>query len=131
MVAPDKPHRHPLLDSEVREKLPPLYSQEELGLLAQVVIKFFTPDAGATWYASEASARLDDGSYVALKDIASDDPRLVDVIFFGIADILETELGNFSLSELESVRGALGLPVERDLYFTPATLQALLERHRT
>jgi hypothetical protein len=30
---------------------------------------------------------------------------------------LESELGYFSLSELESVRGPFGLPIERDVYF--------------
>ena len=29
----------------------------------------------------------------------------------------ERELGYFSLTEIEGVRGKLGLPVERDLYF--------------
>ncbi len=31
-----------------------------------------------------------------------------------------SELGSVRLSELESVRGQLGLPVERDCYFNPA-----------
>jgi len=30
---------------------------------------------------------------------------------------MEEEWGYFVLSELESVRGPLGLPIERDLYF--------------
>jgi hypothetical protein len=30
----------------------------------------------------------------------------------------EPELGYVSLAEIRSVRGKLGLPVERDLYFT-------------
>ncbi|MBX3597961.1 MAG: DUF2958 domain-containing protein [Rhizobiaceae bacterium] len=30
----------------------------------------------------------------------------------------EPELGYVTLSEIKQVRGALGLPVERDLYFT-------------
>ena len=36
--------------------------------------------------------------------------------FFGFVDGLEREWGYFSLSELESVRGGFGLPVERDMY---------------
>jgi hypothetical protein len=126
---PQSPDKHPLLDDEVREKLPSLYSQEALGLMALATIKFFTPDAGATWYATEASARLTDDTYVPLKDITPDDPRLDDVIFFGLADILEAELGYFSLNELESVRGRLGLPVERDLHFQPKTLKELKDLH--
>lgn len=61
-------------------------------------VKFFTPDAGWIWYGIEF-----DG----------------DDLFFGLVSGQEIELGYFSLSELESVRGQLGLPIERDLYYTP------------
>jgi hypothetical protein len=47
-------------------------------------------------------------------------------LFFGLVQGLEEELGYFSLSELESVR-VLGLPVERDLYFTPKPLSELTQ----
>ena len=64
------------------------------------VVKLFTPDAGATWL---------------LTDI---DPRDGDLAF-GLCDLGLgfPELGNVSLSELATVRGGLGLPVERDLHF--------------
>ena len=42
-----------LLDSKSREKLPALYSGEELGLMAIALVKFFTPDSNWSWYASE------------------------------------------------------------------------------
>lgn len=99
---------HELLPKEIREKLPPLYANEEIGLAALALVKFFTPDANWTWYASEF-----DG----------------EDIFFGLVSGLELELGYFALSELEEVRGALGLPIERDLYFQPKTLQELMELH--
>ncbi|MCL6481523.1 MAG: DUF2958 domain-containing protein [Firmicutes bacterium] len=35
---------------------------------------------------------------------------------------MESELGYFSLDELESIRGPLGLKVERDLYWKPVPL---------
>ena len=95
-----------LLTKKIRAKLPPLYSQEDKGLDALIQVKFFTPDAGWTWYASEF-----DG----------------EDIFFGLVVGQFTELGYFSLSELKSVRGPLGLPVERDLYFQPTPLRELLE----
>lgn len=98
-----------LLTEELRKKLPPLYSGEEKGVEALALVKFFTPDSGWTWYASEF-----DG-----KDT-----------FFGLAVGFEPELGYFSLSELQQVRGVLGLPVERDLHYTPKTLSELLEQHR-
>ena len=61
-------------------------------------VKFFTPDSSWTWFATEF-----DG----------------EDLFFGLVDGFEKEIGYFSLSELKKARGALGLPVERDRYFTP------------
>ena len=98
-----------LLDPGSREKLPPLYSGEELGLMAIALVKFFTPDSNWTWYASEF-----DGEDT----------------FFGLVNGYEIELGYFSLSELESVRGPFGLPIERDLHFVPQTLKEINEMHK-
>jgi len=97
-----------LLDTQSREKLPALYSGEELGLMAVALVKFFTPDSNWSWYASEF-----DG-----KDL-----------FFGLVSGFEVELGYFSLSELKSVKGSLGLPIERDLYYDPKTLKELMKKH--
>jgi hypothetical protein len=93
-----------LLDEEARAVLPPLYANERKGLEAVAPIKFFTPDSNWSWYPTEF-----DG----------------EDIFFGLVDGFEMELGYFSISELESIRGGLGLPIERDLYFEPASLQTL------
>ena len=98
-----------LLDHITREKLPPLYSGEKLGLDALAQAKFFTPDSNWTWYASEF-----DG----------------EDIFFGLVSGLELELGYFSLSELQSVTGPLGLPIERDIHFEPKKLGELMEAHK-
>ena len=67
------------------------------------VVKFFTPDANCTWIVTEL------------------DPDESDIAF-GLCDLGMgcPELGSVRISELESVRGRLGLPVERDLYFTPS-----------
>jgi hypothetical protein len=35
----------------------------------------------------------------------------------------------FRLSELQTVRGTLGLPVERDKYFEPTPLHELIDKH--
>ncbi|MBK1884682.1 DUF2958 domain-containing protein [Luteolibacter pohnpeiensis] len=66
----------------------------------QPVVKLFSPDGSATWLLSE---------------ILADDPDLA----FGLCDLGMQcpELGLVRISELESVRGALGLPLERDLFF--------------
>jgi hypothetical protein len=37
----------------------------------------------------------------------------------------EKELGYVSLSELEDVRGPMGLPIERDLHWRPKTLEEI------
>lgn len=92
-----------LLTKANRQALPPLYSQEN-NPDPVAVVKFFIPTSSWTWYATEF-----DG-----KDI-----------FFGLVDGHEKELGNFSLKELESVKGPLGLGVERDRHFTPTPLSKL------
>ena len=68
------------------------------------VCKFFLPDGGWTWYASEF-----DG----------------EDIFFGYVLGAAEEWGTFRLSELSQLRGALGLPVERDRHFEPCRFEAL------
>ena len=98
-----------LLPKEIREQLPELYANEEIGLMALALVKFFTPDSSWTWYASEF-----DG----------------DDLFFGLAVGFEPEVGYFQLSELRSIRGKLGLSVERDRFFRPQTLGELLSEHR-
>jgi hypothetical protein len=64
------------------------------------VVKFFTPDANCTWIITE---------------LDPDEPDIA----FGLCDLGMgcPELGSVRISELESVRGRLGLPVERDLHF--------------
>jgi hypothetical protein len=95
-----------LLTKEVKEGLPYLYSQEDKGLEAVAKVKFFTPDGRWTWYATEF-----DG----------------EDLFFGLVDGFEKELGYFRLSELKKIKGKLGLPVERDLYFEPTKLKDLMK----
>jgi Protein of unknown function (DUF2958) len=93
----------PLLTDELRRILPPLYATETAADPI-VQVKFFTPDAQWTWYAIEF-----DG----------------DDTFFGFVKGLEDEMGYFSLSELQEIRGHLGLPVERDRSFEPTRLSKL------
>ena len=99
-----------LLTKAIRKKLPPLYSQEALGGKAVAHVKFFTPDSSPwTWYILEGGPARDPD----------------DFLFFGLVEGLEKELGYFTLSELEGVRGPLGLRVERDLYWKPKTLKEI------
>ncbi len=110
-----------LLTEELRKKLPALYSQEN-NPDPLVVCKFFTPDAHWTWYAYE-------GSPVDAQGYCDTDREKVDFLFFGFVAGDFPELGYFSLSELQGVRGAFGLPVERDKYFTPQPLSAIGKQH--
>jgi hypothetical protein len=43
---------------------------------------------------------------------------------------LESEWGYFSLAELTAARGRLGLPIERDLHFTPVRCSTIKEISR-
>ena len=101
VLANDRMRGMKLLPKEIREKLPPLNSQDGKGGKAIAYLKLYTPDSSFTFWATEF-----DG-----KDI-----------FFGLVEGQEKELGYFSLKELEKVRGPLGLPIERDRYWWPKTL---------
>lgn len=85
-----------LLTKEIIKRFETIGRQEESSDPI-VVAKFFTPDSSCTWYATEFEPESG--------------------IFFGWANLGDptcAEFGSFALSELESVRGRLGLPVERD-----------------
>ena len=104
-----------LLTKDLINRLPPIQSGAKNALL-----KLFLPWSNWTWYASEASAVLPDGSEVPLTDPAATDR--VDVLFFGVVEGFETEYGYFVLSELSELRGPGGLRIERDRYWTPLPL---------
>lgn len=53
-----------------------------------------------------------------------------DFRFFGYVIGLEEEWGYFVLSELDSARGPLGLPIERDRYFKPGPFSAVMKQYR-
>src|SRR6185369_13690475 len=93
----------PLLDEELRARLPPLYAQEAADEPI-VYAKFFLPGTGWTWYITEGSPKGDD------------------YLFFGFVVGQDSEFGYFLLSELESVHSQLGLSVERDTAFREGKL---------
>lgn len=96
-----------LLTKEIRDRIPPLYSQEKKGEDAVVHVKFFTPDSGWTWLATEF-----DG----------------EDLFFGLVKGQAVEFGYFSLSEIEAAKGPFGLKVERDRFFKPCRLKEAREK---
>jgi len=113
VLANDKIRGMKLLPQEIREILPPLYSQDGKGGKAIAYLKLFAPSSSWRWYAIEGEPVLDEQS------------REVDFRFFGLVDGHCRELGYFVLSELEEVRGPMGLPIERDLYWKPKTLEEI------
>jgi hypothetical protein len=64
------------------------------------VVKLFTPDAQATWLLTELDSECSDIAY-GLCDLGMGFP----------------ELGDVYMPEIVSLRGKLGLPVERDRHF--------------
>jgi hypothetical protein len=99
-----------LLTKEILDRLPRLGGQREAADPIAYA-KFFTPDAGWTWYATEGEPWGMDHE---------------DFLFFGYVIGVEPEWGEFSLSELQSIRGRLGLPVERDRFFKPAPISTFI-----
>lgn len=111
-----------LVNEETKKLLEnhPLYSQEECGMNAEVMVKFFLPVGTWTWYVTEAREDADFG-----------------YLFFGLVinGAGEGELGYFTLKELEKIAvpfnvnmgakkmtlGTIG--IERDEHFQPTSLK--------
>src|SRR5688572_8145828 len=110
-----------LLPEILKERMPPLYSQEH-ERDPMVACKFFDPVGSWTWYATEGSPVDEDGYY------DTDKPK-VDYLFFGLVVGFEPELGYFSLHELQTAKEGLrelrALPIERDVWFTPSRLSEM------
>jgi Protein of unknown function (DUF2958) len=85
--------------------------------------KFFAPWSNWTWYATE-------GSYVDANGYYDTNGPKTDFICFGWVEGDYPELGYFSLNELQQARGPFGLGIERDLYYTPKTLKAVIDASR-
>ncbi len=98
-----------LLGGEERAILLPLDQNEILDFETIAPLKFFSPDSNWTWYPTGF-----DG----------------DDIFFGLVSGYAVELGYFSLTELEELRGGLSLPVERDLHYKPTSRNELIDLHK-
>lgn len=92
------------LTAEERARLPALGCAEaDTDPVAQV--KYFDPSGSWTWYGVEF------------------DPK--EERFYGLVVGAETEFEYFTLAELKSVRGRMGLGIERDRHFKPARLSVI------
>lgn len=98
-----------LMTEELKRVIPPLRTTE-CQPDPVVVAKFFDPCGSWTWYVLEG------------------EPDDEDFMFFGLVHGFEVELGYFTLSELQSVRGPLGIGLERDIHFQPTPLRVIRDR---
>ena len=89
-----------LIPQEIKELIPKLYETEEQNDPV-AYIKLFLD--GWTWYITELS--IDNN-----------------ICFGYVISPFESELGYFSLNEIKSIKGSLGLSIERDISFKPTAL---------
>lgn len=104
-----------LMTKKLRDTLPEYgtYAETENFEDIPIHVKFFTPDGAATWWLYEGE-KFDNG----------------DIRFFGFAtmgDPTFAEFGTVMLSDLEAVRGHMGLPVERDMHYRGTVADAMRE----
>lgn len=88
-----------LLTKQLRNRFAQVGSQEESSD-PLILAKFFNPTGAGTWYATEYYPQTHE--------------------FFGYVSLFgdtNDEWGYFSLDELQGYHGAMGLGIERDLYF--------------
>ena len=91
------------MTNEIERKTPRLYEQESKGKDAIVYAHWFSPYTGWDWYMTEYDP----------------DQRLC----FGLVKGLATELGYWTIDELEEVNESHNFPlIERDLWWTPCRL---------
>lgn len=93
-----------LLTKEILNRLPKMGATEHQDDPV-IQAKFFTPWTNWTWFAIEYEPEQE--------------------LFFGYVKGFENELGYFSLAELESLQGPLGLRIERDIHFEPTPLSQI------
>ncbi len=99
-----------LMTKELEKRFAKVGSQEEVKDPV-VIAKFFNPAGAGTWYATEYDAESK--------------------VFFGYVSIFGDhcdEWGTFSLEELQTVTGQLGLSIERDLYFTERPISRVIPK---
>lgn len=94
-----------LIPQDIVNKIPNLYETEnEEEKICYV--KLFLPSSNWTWYILEINKEDNNTCY-------------------GLVDGFELELGYFTLSELENLKGMFGLKVELDTSFKPTKLSKI------
>lgn len=92
-----------LIPKDLLKQIPKLYETEEQNDPIAYVKLFLD---GWTWYITEIS--IDE-----------------DIAFGYVVSPFESELGYFSINEIQTIKNSLGIGVERDLYFKPCKLSTI------
>jgi hypothetical protein len=92
-----------LVTKAIERSIPKLYSQEDVEDPI-VRLHLFNPCGVGDWWITEG--QHEGGDY----------------LMFGLCDLGFPELGYVSLNELKSVKGPLGIGIERDVYWTAKPL---------
>lgn len=96
-----------LIPQTLLSDIPDLYETE--GILNPIChVKLFTPDSNFTWFIIEFSKA---------------DAKTC----YGYVQGLDSELGYFTLEELESIHGPIGLTIERDMLFEATSFTKIKE----
>ena len=90
------------------DKMPPHYDSTNN---TTVRVKLFNPTGIGTWYLTEYDP----------------DTRTA----YGLCVLQDAELGYVNMAELTSFRGQFGLPIERDLHWTPKPLSEVTAKELT
>jgi hypothetical protein len=93
-----------MFTKEQYEKLVANYKVQDGSKTFKAVVKLFNPSGLGTWYLSELNPETNEA--------------------FGLCCLQEKELGYVSIDELKEIKcPPFGLPIERDKFFTPKTLE--------
>ena len=99
-----------LLTKEIIEKTNKITSGQIPADEVKVTAKFFDPTGSFTWFLTELDEDLDYAFGFVVSEFCPDG-----------------ELGPFSINELQSIKGHLGLGIERDKFWTVATLKEVMD----
>lgn len=93
-----------LISKEIENKFEkyPIGSQDGKGGNAEIIAKFFNPTGIGTWYITEGN-KLENGDYEMFG-------------YCHLGDDQSAKFGTVYLSELQNIKVAFGLSIERDLY---------------
>tara|TARA_B100000900_G_scaffold304549_1_gene263153 strand:- start:2849 stop:3169 length:321 start_codon:yes stop_codon:yes gene_type:complete len=100
-----------LLTKEILNKTPDISDGETKPEQVKITAKFFDPTGSFTWYLTEINKSDNDTCFGFVTSEFCPDG----------------ELGYFTISELEEVKGPFGLGIERDKFWTNKTLKEVMD----